>query len=171
MAFRPIDFEYRMRPRRLGRALFALGLAAAAATVLAWLDLSDEAHVWARAVAANGPATGRASAAADPALAQRVEQAGQVIRRLSLPWDGLFRGMEAAGNEHIALLGVEPDPVRGKVTLSGEAQAYAEVLRYMTRLDAGAVLTQPQLLNHEVRTDGAQHPVAFSIAATWRTAP
>ena len=169
MAFRPIDFEYRAPPRRVGRALFALGLAAAAATLLAWLDLSDEAHVWARAVAANGPAAGRA--AADPALAQRVEQAGEVIGRLSMPWDGLFQGMEAAGNEHIALLGVEPDPVRGKVTLSGEAQAYAEVLRYMTRLDAGAVLTQPQLLSHEVRSEGAQHPVAFSIAATWRTRP
>lgn len=171
MALRRIDLDYRPPRRRWGKALLGVGLVVTAATSVAWLNLVDESEKWGSAVAAAIRHAERPVAAADPALIEEINHANEVIHRLSLPWDALFRGMEEAASERIALLGVEPDLNRHVVTLSGEAQAYGEVLRYMTRLDAGAVLTEPRLLNHEVRNEGTRHPVAFAITANWRMTP
>lgn len=171
MAMRHIDLEYRPPRRRLGKWLLGASLLLTAATSAAWLNLAAEAQRWnGMAVVANrhgqaGPALN------DPGTLKEIEQANEVIHRLSLPWDALFRGMEDAASERIALLGVEPDLNRQVVTLSGEAQAYGEVLRYMTRLDSGAVLTEPRLLSHEVRNEGPRHPVAFAISANWKISP
>src|SRR5262249_3365974 len=137
----------------------------------AWFHVAGEARMWERAAqAGRGPPQSQAPAR-DPEMFQRLERASDVIRRISLPWDGLFRGMERAASDRIALLAVEPDPVPPQVVVSGEARAYAEVLRYMSRLEAEAVLTQPGLLHHEVRAEGQQRPVAFSITAHWSMIP
>ena len=171
MPIRHIDMEYRPPRRRLGRGLLGAGLLLAVATTAAWLNLAGEAQRWTGlAMAANRHGqVGRA--VSDPGMLKEIGQANEVIHRLSLPWDALFRGMEDAASERIALLGVEPDLNRHVVTLSGEAQAYGEVLRYMTRLDSGAVLTEPRLISHEVRNEGARHPVAFAISANWKISP
>jgi hypothetical protein len=170
MGLRRIDLDYRPAPRRFGRALLGIGMAAAGVTALAWIDMKEEARVWERAAAAvQRPASN--AAAQDPELARRLDQANEVIHRLSLPWEALFRNLEQAASNRIALLAMEPDPGQGKIMLAGEAQAYGEVLQYMTRLESGAVLGQPRLLSHAVREDGPSRPVAFAITAQWRTAP
>ncbi|HEY5930916.1 MAG TPA: PilN domain-containing protein [Burkholderiales bacterium] len=167
-----IDLEYRPPAHRLGRSLFGAGLLLVVATAAAWMNLAGEAQRWdGVAVAASLHERTDVAAARDPAMLKEIDQANEVIHRLSLPWDALFRGMEDAASERIALLGVEPDLNRHMVTLSGEAQAYGEVLRYMTRLESGAVLTEPRLLSHEVRDEGPRHPVAFAISATWKISP
>jgi hypothetical protein len=170
MTLRRIDLDYGKRRRRLGPALLGVGVAAAVVTAAAWVDVAQDALAWERAAAA-AERKAAPTAAVDPALARQLQEAGEVIRRLSLPWDQLFRGMEQAASERVALLGIEPDPARREVRLNGEAQAYAEVLRYMSRLEAGTVLTHPRLLNHEMRDEGGQRPVAFAMTARWETGP
>jgi hypothetical protein len=171
MAMRRIDLDYRPPRRGLGNLLLGAGLLLAAATSAGWLNLAGEAQRWASMATVDNDHERSAAATFDPGSLKEIEQANEVIHRLSLPWDALFRGMEDAASERIALLGVEPDLNRHVVTLSGEAQAYGEVLRYMTRLDAGAVLTEPRLLSHEVRSEGLLHPVAFAISANWKISP
>lgn len=171
MAMKSIDLEYRPPTHRLGRSLFGAGLLLVVATAAAWVNLAGEAQRWDGVAVAASRHERTNVAARDPAMQKEIDQANDVIHRLSLPWDALFRGMEDAASERIALLGVEPDLNRHVVTLSGEAQAYGEVLRYMTRLESGAVLTEPRLLSHEVRDEGPRHPVAFAISATWKISP
>jgi len=168
---RRINLDYRPPRHRLGKALLGAGLLLGGGAALGWLNVAGEAERWAGVADAAPRRAGQEMVATDSVLLQEVAQANEVIDGLSLPWDSLFRGMEEAATDRVALLGVEPDPGRRVVILSGEAPAYAEVLRYMTRLDAGAVLTQPRLMNHEVRDEGSRHPVAFAITTNWRMRP
>lgn len=170
MTLRRIELDHCPKPRRGGRVLLGIGLLAAALCAVVHAGLLREASSW---EAAALPAARSASRSAEQAAPDPLElgQAGEVIRKLSLPWDSLFRGMEAATVDRVALLGVLPDPSRRVVVLSGEAAGYGDVLRYMSRLDNGDVLTRPRLLSHEIRSEGAAHPVAFSITTEWRTAP
>ena len=165
---RPIALDYRPRRHRLGKALLGAGLLLGAGASMGWLSVAGEAERWAGVADAAPRRPGAATITVDAAQLEEMEQANAVIHGLSLPWDGLFSGIEEAATERVALLGVAPDPTRRVVVISGEAPAYAEVLRYMTRLDAGAVLTEPRLLNHEVREEGSRHPVAFAITTRWR---
>jgi hypothetical protein len=41
----------------------------------------------------------------------------------------------------------------------------------MVKLDASGALTKVRLVNHEVRRDDPQHPVAFTVTARWRITP
>ena len=66
---------------------------------------------------------------------------------------------------------VQPQPQQHLVTLNGEAKSYADVLEYMQRLDSSDAFTHTRLLSHKVKREDPRHPVAFTIAATWKIAP
>ena len=168
MSLRRIELDHCPQPRRGGGVLLGAGLFAASLCAVVHAGLLRDATRWEAAALPVERQAQRSTGipAPDPL---EVQQAGEVVRKLSLPWDSLFRGMEAAAVDRVALLGVQPDPVRRVVVLSGEAAGYGDVLRYMTRLDSGEVLTRPRLLSHAVRSEGAAHPVAFSITTEWRT--
>src|SRR5438105_378140 len=48
--------------------------------------------------------------------------ARDTVRRLAMPWDSLFRALEASQTDRVALLAVEPDVENRAVTVSGEAK-------------------------------------------------
>jgi Tfp pilus assembly protein PilN len=173
---RRIDLDYRVRKPRLGWALLSVGAVMAATVMIAYMNLANEAGQW--QVAADkamrpAKATAVSNAAQGDAVrvAQEIEQANDVVRRLSLPWHDLFKAMENSALDKVALLSVQPDPQQRIVSLNGEAQAYADVLTYMLKLDASGALTKARLLNHEVKRDDPQHPVAFTVTARWKTTP
>lgn len=174
---RKIDLDYRTGKPRLGWTLFGVGAVLAGAMTIAYLSLMNEAGQWQTAAekAARQPRVSAASvvgAQGDAVrLTQEIEQANDVVRRLALPWHELFKAMEDSAFDKVALLSVQPDPQQRLVNLNGEAQAYADVLTYMVKLDASGALTKVRLLNHEVRRDDPQHPVAFTVTARWRITP
>jgi hypothetical protein len=93
--------------------------------------------------------------------------ADQVARSLNLPWDKLFRSVEEATDEGVALLALQPDPQKREISISGEAKDYAAILAFVTRLDKRQSLHDVHLVKHEVREDDPQRPTFFSIVASW----
>jgi len=134
-------------------------------------------EVLAAAQAASGAAPRRAQAklAEKPAypgpLRENLVYANAVVQNLALPWDMLFRTVEGTGNVPVALLAVQPDPQKRMVRISGEAKDYAAVLTYLARLDGSDTLRNVHLLSHQLKQDDPQHPLLFTIAASWKAEP
>lgn len=173
---RRIDLDYRARKSRLGWALLGVGAVMATTVAIAYTSLANEAGQW-QAVAEKATRPPKATTVSNAAqgdtvrIAQEIEQANDVVRRLSLPWHDLFKAMENSAVDKVALLSVQPDPQQRIVNLNGEAQAYADVLTYMLKLDASGALSKARLLNHEVKRDDPQQPVAFTVTARWKITP
>jgi Tfp pilus assembly protein PilN len=173
---RRIDLDYRPRKSRWGRLLFGAGILVAGMTVVAYLSLTDEAARWRQAEQRSGQETAMSADGEDARgdhqrLQQEIDEANAAIGRLSLPWNELFRGIEDATIDRVALLSVQPQPQQYLVNLNGEARVYADVLAYMGRLDSSGAFSRTRLLSHKVRSDDPRHPVSFAIAAGWRIEP
>lgn len=113
----------------------------------------------------------RDAARLDPSLARELRVAEQAVQRLALPWDELFRSVEAASYERIALLAIEPDVTKRELSITGEALDYVAVLTYVARLGEPGLLTDVHLVRHEMRQDDPRRPLQFTVAARWRAAP
>lgn len=96
-----------------------------------------------------------------------VQQAAQVAGRLNVPWETLFTALETAATPDVALLAIESEAGRRSVRLSGEARQLGALLAYVRSLRARSVLTDVFLHSHEMQAQDPQHPVRFSIAASW----
>lgn len=171
-----LDFvrPHARRPR-LAALLLAAGLAAAAGAGAGYVRLAAQAERLQGAIADTTRMLRRElprlRAVGDPKqLAEEVRGANLVLAQLTVPWDGLFREIEAAGGEGIALLAIQPDAASGTVRLAGEARRYEDALAYVARLESGSVLSRVFLASHELRPGGAPRPVAFGILAQWREA-
>lgn len=162
------------RLRRTGNVLFVLSLLLAAAVAWQCLTLVQERDTWRakraglltvqrKAAAAGGGAT----AGLAPAMAGELNYARGVIDRLSLPWDRLFNEMDASVDEHVVLLGVEPDAGTGKLMLTAEARSFAAMLDYEKRLSQSALLRDIHVQSHQVQVQNTQRPVRFVIGASW----
>ena len=103
------------------------------------------------------------------ALADEIRAANAVIERMNVPWDALFRELEAARDEGVALLAIQPDAASGQVRIAGEARKLDAVFGYVARLEAREGLQKVYLVGHEVR-DAPPRPVAFSVSAEWKGA-
>lgn len=104
-------------------------------------------------------------------LKENLVYANGVVQNLALPWDMLFKTVEGTGNVPVALLAVQPDPRKRLVKISGEAKDYAAVLTYLARLDESGTLRNVHLLSHQLKHDDPQHPLLFTIAASWKPEP
>lgn len=165
-----IDFAPRGRaPTAGGAALLALALALAAGMLWHHRGLTLEAaRLEAKLESQQLPQARRGSGKAPaPEAAAELVRANHVLRQLATPWNELFAAVEGAVGEHVALLGIQPDPAGARVTLSGEARSIGEALWFAQRLAAGGTLADAFLTGHEFRRDGAQRPVRFTLSARW----
>jgi hypothetical protein len=101
------------------------------------------------------------------ATPEEIAAAKETYQRLAMPWEELFGALETAATERVMLTAIEPDAKSGTVTVSGEGKNYAAVLDYVVRLREAGTLARPHLVKHEVRGDGPQAGVGFSVTATW----
>jgi len=104
-------------------------------------------------------------------LERELIYAHHTINRLGLPWGRLFKSLESAQTEGVALLSIEPDPQAGIVILSGEGKDYPAVLTYVAWLMSDKTLSDVQLVKHEIRVNEPQHPVFFVVSAAWSRRP
>jgi Tfp pilus assembly protein PilN len=93
--------------------------------------------------------------------------ARDTVERLGLPWSKLFAALEAAANDQVALLAIEPDTKNGTVKITGDSKDYLAALGYVLNLSQADALSNVQLVRHEVKQNDPQRPVAFSISAAW----
>lgn len=168
-----LDFlQPHARRTGLGVALLLAGAAATAVLLVRHYEVAQETALLeertadARRMArralpglAPGPAGARA-------LADEIRDANVIIERMNVPWDALFRELEAAADESVALLAIQPDPASRQVRIAGEARRLDAVLGYVARLEARDALANVFLLGHEMR-EAPPRPVAFTLSAQW----
>ena len=108
----------------------------------------------------------------DPkAMEQELVYARDTINRLALPWGRLFKSLESAQTEGLALLSIEPDPEAGTVLLAGEGKDYLAVLTYVAWLRSDKMFSDVHLAKHEIRVNEPQRPVFFMVSAAWSREP
>lgn len=154
----------------LASALLALGLAAARHHQLSQRIAQYEARIDRdeRMAGRDARALRPVSAEAARRQAQEVQHANQVLRQLSLPWEALFRAVEAAGGKDVALLSMEPDLKKGTVAISAEAKDFDAMLAYVSRLGERDVFGSVLLKNHQVQQGDPEKPIRFSLLAEWK---
>jgi hypothetical protein len=96
--------------------------------------------------------------------------ARRLLQELVLPWETLFRSIEASVDRDTGLLAVEPDADKRAVRITGEARDYQAVLNFVSRLEDTPGLSRIHLLNHQIREDVAERPFVFTLTASWGAA-
>jgi hypothetical protein len=171
---RPLSLDYVRRPGA-SPAWLLLAAAVMVAGVMgqSYLSAKEELRLLdAARVSQRRPVALAERRAAYPApLRDELIRANHVVQTLALPWDMLFRTVEGTVGVPVALLALQPDPQRRTVKISGEAKDYAAVLTYLARLDETGTLHNVHLLSHQRKQDDPQHPLVFTVAASWRPEP
>jgi len=168
-----IDF---MRPagagRRIGYALAALGVIASALAVAAFVKLERETSVLARSIeASSGGRTQTSRGRTDPVegdqLKRRLAAANAVMNRLARPWEKLFADLESAEHAEVGLLGIEPDPRKAEIRISGEARDGAALSTYIASLEGTDSLQGVSLTQHEVVANSGPGVLRFTLVGKW----
>lgn len=146
-----------------GWLLLGLAVAAVADLGASWKSAEDEAQ--ARTVRARP----EVAAKGDRESPEALRDAERVARSLTLPWDDLFRNVEEASDERVALLALQPDAGKREVAIAGEAKDYESLLAFVARLDRREGLRHVHLVRHEMREDDPQRPLAFTLVAGWES--
>ena len=104
-------------------------------------------------------------------LALAWQQARGVALELGLPWQRLFAALgQAAKGGDVALVSIEPDPLKGHVVLVAEARNLDSMLGFVSALQASPDFSQALLQSHSIDQTVAEKPVRFRVLASWRTA-
>ncbi|WP_024303664.1 membrane protein [Pseudogulbenkiania sp. MAI-1] len=105
----------------------------------------------------------------DKGLDQAIEQANAVWLSLNQPWPELFAALEASKTDDVALLAVEPDPLKHSVRITAEAKKREAMLAYIERLEQQPGLGSVVLLEHHINQQDNEKPFRFSLLAAWKT--
>lgn len=162
----PVELDFRAAPgaeSAFGRLLAGVGVAAvllvAAIYVLLVLAQRD-AEVDRSAQRADS----RRQAEADRVAAQ-FDPDGEIVRRLSRPWQKLLLAIETNSDERISLLEIRPDAGRHTLRLMGEAVSLDAALEYLKKLQALEVLARAHLVSYGPAPSGSG--VRFILQAEW----
>lgn len=104
-------------------------------------------------------------------IEEEVKRAKEVIQHLTLPWTRLFAAIESTDKQNVALLSLQPDASKRRITIGGEAKHLAAMLDYVRALEKGRMLSRVYVTSHEVQRQDPQHPVRFMLEASWGTEP
>lgn len=94
----------------------------------------------------------------------------QAAAAIGIDWEALYRHIDRATQEDIALLAVIPNAAGKTLLISGEARSLPAALDFIEALRRPP-LSRVSLLSHKVKADDPQHPIVFEIAATWPPVP
>ena len=100
-----------------------------------------------------------------------IRHANEVIDQITVPWERLFKAIEAASSSKVALLGITPDPEGGTVEISAECADLQTMFDYVKRLDRQASLGRVYLLSHQMNAQDSHRTVRFKVTASWKPAP
>jgi len=162
------------RPGWLAWLLLAAALAAMAAVVNEQAQADDtvatlqQHHERLQARLHNKPRSAKGTERLDAAAARRIQQANTAIDQMTIPWDGLFRTVEAADAREIGLLALVPNAQDRSLRLSGEARRIDDVLAYVDRLSTQAGLQGVHLLAYDTAEREGLAIVSFTLAAQWQ---
>lgn len=172
---RPLHLDFHPRAtafNRFGFALCAIALALIVYLFLNFVSLNAEQEnleaKWAGLKGKKRSQASRALKSEDIArLKTEFRRANEVVDRLAAPWDALFKAVESAGSEDVALLGMQPDPEKRLVRIDAEAKDFSAMLEYVRRLDRQQALDSVHIVSHQINQQDPQKPVRFVAIASW----
>ena len=166
-----LQLDYTRRPggaRWLGIGLLAVAALAGAKQADVFLTAKREvAQLETRLVRLESRDRPAARAALPESTVREIRRANDVIEQIALPWDRLFRAVESAAGEKVGLLGIAPDRKSGTVEVGGEASDLNAMFDYVKRLQRQPFLTRVYLLSHKLNDQDPQHPIRFTVSASW----
>lgn len=104
---------------------------------------------------------------AETASEAELQQAREILKQLSTPWNPLFNALESISMRNIALLSVEPNRKKQQLVLTGQAKNIESALSYIKHLEDIDGLSQVILLKHQIDQNDPNKPVGFTIMAQW----
>lgn len=104
-------------------------------------------------------------------MAREIEHANEVLRQLSLPWEGLFRAVESSASKDVVLLALEPDMEKQVMKISGEAKNIPAMLDYVAQLEGQEMFASVYLQSHQVQLQSQDRPVRFALLALMKGLP
>jgi hypothetical protein len=173
MAMLYLDYQQNQPSRWAGPALLVLTLAALLLTAAYYLELHDKAVSWEDRLEQIERRQGRVLPPTRPGdrggedMAREVKRANEVLRQLTLPWEGLFKAVESAAGKKVALLAMEPNTEKHVVKITGEARDFAVLLNYIMQLEAQEAFGPVYLQSHQVQLQDPDKPVRFSLLVVW----
>ncbi|HJW24937.1 MAG TPA: PilN domain-containing protein [Rhodocyclaceae bacterium] len=172
----PLDLDFQPRPySAAGIALLVAGLLASGAALVHYRGGAEELSAQQGELARlQQPPRGRVlpRAGDDQEMQQMVQAASVVARDIQRPWEALFKALEEAKTDEIALLTLNPDASRGAVQIAGEAKSRDAILAFVDRLGQGGVLKNVFLAEDQLQQQDPEKPYRFLITADWAgTAP
>jgi len=170
-----LDFRREAAPMPwVGWLLLALSVAFATDLAVSYrtqrIQLAGNEAQLARASNAEDAAK-RVPTLARPVSTEEIALAREASRRLALPWEALFHALEKATDRSVALLAIEPDAATRTVRITGECRDYPAALAYVAALGRDRDLSGVHLLKHETRQEDPQHPLVFTLSASWSRTP
>lgn len=167
-----LDYQHNPPFPLLGAALLGLASIILVLTGTYYVNLRNQvATLEAKVEQAGNRGVQRLSGRSDRSsaeLVQEVNNANEVLRRLTVPWESLFHALESSGNSNITLLAIEPDIEKQQVKIKGEAKDFPALVNYITHLQGQAVFGSVYLQNHDVQQQDPDKPVRFSLLAAWQ---
>jgi len=174
---RPLQLDFAAQPgplRKLGIVLLVAGMVVALWVGRSYQSASEEL---ARRNASWEALQSQRSVAAPPSrdgwkqFDTELGAANQTVGRLSLPWDRLFLEVETSVDEHVTLLGLEPDADKGELKIEAEARNLDAMLAYAKRMRASPFFKGAYLQSHQMQLQEPQRPVRFTVNARWLLVP
>ncbi len=168
----PIELDHlrRLRPAKASWWLLAVATALAVEVGFSYVNARSEVADKAERLKHLSRLSPSADASKDrrPLSQEEFTAARDTILRLSMPWNNVFRALESAKSDDVALLSIEPDAGSGSLSITGEARSYPAALTYVAWLSHENTLKDVRLAKHEIRQNEPRRPVFFTISASWK---
>jgi Tfp pilus assembly protein PilN len=101
-------------------------------------------------------------------LAEALKSGDRVSRQLNIPWEQLFKGLEASQFKDVALLEVQPDVTASRVRITAEARHQDALRDYMKTLWGVEDFSGVYLVRQKINDKVAENPVQFTLDARWK---
>ena len=103
----------------------------------------------------------------NPQIKKEAEAVNGAIRDIVIPWPLLWKALEAANDDGVQMLVLEPNVKTRTVRMSLIALNHAAMWAYLKNLNQQSVLQYVRLISSEATDVNGQHAVAFLVEATW----
>ncbi|WP_370306066.1 PilN domain-containing protein [Sinimarinibacterium flocculans] len=99
-----------------------------------------------------------------------MQEARRISATLHLSWDELLEAFESAVSQDVLLVELTTSAGQAGVRMTGVARNVESLLAYADRLRASPMLSEVQVVQHELDQQNATLPVSFEARAQWLSA-